>query len=178
MNEFIEKNSRLLRIYCVVAKCIGWFLLLVGVLLFAYAIWGIYTINAGQIRTVQQRESIEISTYVSLTHAFDCAIPGLLAFSISQLLVYIIRPEIKAGLMLRLADKLCYIYVVVLIVEAFISANSWFANPQLLEVSQRYRVLFIEALLSPLPAKIILLIGAGVIIRRLLPVIEESKTLV
>jgi glucan phosphoethanolaminetransferase (alkaline phosphatase superfamily) len=178
MNEFIEKNSRLLRIYCVVAKCLGWFLLLVGAIWFAYAIWGIYTINAGQIRTAQQRESIEISTYFSVTHAFDFVILGLLAFSISQLLVYIIRPEVKAGLMLRLADKLCYIYVVVLIVGAFATANSWFANPQFVEVSQRYRMLFIQPLLSPLPAKIILLIGAGVIIRRLLPVIEESKTLV
>jgi hypothetical protein len=177
MNEFIEKNSRLLRTYCVVAKCVGWFLLLVGTLWFAYAIWGIYTINAGQITTAQQRESIEISTF-SVTHAFDFVIPGLLAFSISQLLVYIIRPEVKAGLMLRLADKLCYIYVVVLIVGAFATANSWFANPQFVEVSQRYRMLFIQPLLSPLPAKIILLIGAGMIIRRLLPVIDESKTLV
>ena len=56
--------------------------------------------------------------------------------------------------------------------------RSWFANPQFVEVSQRYRMLFIQPLLSPLPAKIILLIGAGMIIRRLLPVIDESKTLV
>ena len=175
MNEFIEKNSRLLRIYCVVAKCLGWFLLMVGALFFTYAIPGIYTMNAG---TTQQRKSIEVSTYFSLTHAFDFVILGLLAFSISQLLVYIIRPEVKAGLMLRLADKLCYIYVVVLIVGAFATANSWFANPQFVEVSQRYRMLFIQPLLSPLPAKIILLIGAGMIIRRLLPVIDESKTLV
>jgi glucan phosphoethanolaminetransferase (alkaline phosphatase superfamily) len=178
MNEFIEKNSRLLRIYCVVAKGVGWFLLLVGALFFAYAIPGIYTINAGQIRTAQQRQSIEVSTYFSLTHAFDFVILGLLAFSISQLLVYIIRPEVKAGLMLRLADKLCYIYVVVLIFEAFVTANSWLSNPKFVEVSQCYRMLIIAPLLSPLPAKIILLIGAGVIIRRLLPVIEESKTLV
>jgi hypothetical protein len=178
MNEFIEKNSRLLRIYCVVAKVVGWFLLLAGILWFAYAIWGIYTINAGQIRTAQQRELIEVSTYLSVTHAFDFVIPGLLAFSISQLLVYIIRPEVKAGLMLRLADKLCYIYVAVLIVEALLGVNSCFANPKFLEVSQSYRMLFIQPLLSPLPAKIILLIGAGMIIRRLLPVIDESKTLV
>jgi hypothetical protein len=178
MNEFIEKNSRLLRIYCVVAKGVGWFLLLVGALWFAYGISGIYTINAGQIRTAQQRESIEVSTYFALTHAFDFVILGLLAFSISQLLVYIIRPEVKVGLMLRLADKLCYIYVVVLIFEAFVAANLFFLNPIFVEVSQFYRMLFIAPLLSPLPAKIILLIGAGVIIRRLLPVIEESKTLV
>ena len=175
MNEFIEKNSRLLRIYCVVAKVVGWFLLLAGTLWLAYAIWGIYTINAGQIRTAQQRQSIEVTTYLSLTHAFDFVILGLLAFSISQLLVYIIRPEVKAGLMLRLADKLCYIYVVVSIVSAFVTA---FTNSKLLEASQCYRMLFIAPLLSPLPAKIILLIGAGMIIRRLLPVIDESKTLV
>ena len=175
MNEFIEKNSLLLRTYCVVAKGVGWFFLLVGALFFAYAIPGIYTMNAG---TAQQRKSIELSTYLAFTHAFDFVILGLLAFSISQLLVYIIRPEVKAGLMLRLADKLCYIYVVVLIFEAFIAATSFFANPQLVEVSQFYRMLFIAPLLSPLPAKIILLIGAGVIIRRLLPVIDESKTLV
>jgi hypothetical protein len=177
MNEFIEKNSRLLRIYCVIAKGVGWFLLLAGTLWLAYAISGIYIINAGQIKTAQQRELIEISTYTSLTHAFDFVIPGLLAFSVSQLLVYITRPEVKAGLMLRLTDKLCYIYTVVLIVEA-ITSNSYFANSKLLEVSPFYRVFFIELLLSMLPAKIILLIGTGVIIRRLLPVIDESKTLV
>jgi hypothetical protein len=178
MNEFIEKNSRLLRIYCVVAKCVGWFLLLAGTLWLAFAISGIYTINAGQSGTAQQRELLEISTYVSVTHAFDFVIPGLLAFSISQLLVYVIRPEVKAGLMLRLADKLCYIYVAVLIVEVFLGVYLFFTNPKFLEISQGYRAIFIQPFLNPLPAKIILLIGAGMIIRRLLPVIDESKTLV
>jgi hypothetical protein len=171
MNEFIEKNSRLLRIYCLIIRTIGCFLLVGGAL---GALSGLYMIHN---KTPHQGPSGTM-TLAYFTLACDFLLPGLLAFVISQLLDYLIKPEVKAGLMLRLADKLCYCYAAFLFVKIFTS-RLWVINNKYFEASQFYHMLFIQTILSiPLLAVVLVLIGAGVIIKRLLPVIDEAKTLV
>ncbi len=173
MNEFIEKNSRLLRIYCLVVRTIGWFLIAGGALWLTYALSGLYMIHN---KTPHQEPSGAI-TLACFTLACDFLLPGLLAFVISQLLDYLIRPEGKAGLMLRIADKLCYCYAAFIFIQTF--RTSLLVINKASETLQLYNLFFSQALLSiPIIAKILVLIGAGVIIRRLLPVIDESKTLV
>ena len=174
MNEFIEKNSRLLRMYCLVVRTIGWFLLVGGAIWLTYALSELYMIN----NKTPHQEPSGAMTLTCFTLACDFLLPGLLAFVISQLLDYLIRPEGKAGLMLRLADKLCYCYAAFLFVKIFTS-RLWVINNKYFEASQFYRMLFTQMILSiPLLAVILVLIGVGVIIKRLLPVIDESKTLV
>ena len=173
MNEFIEKNSRLLRMYCLVVRTIGWFLLAGGAMWLTYGFSGVYIIH----NKTQHQEAMKAMTLGCFTLACDFIIPGLLAFAISQLLIYITRPEGKAGLMLRIADKLCYCYAAFIFIQTF--RTSLLVINKASETSQLYNLFFGQALLSiPIIAKILVLIGAGVIIRRLLPVIDESKTLV
>jgi hypothetical protein len=77
-------------------------------------------------------------------------------------------------------DKLCYIYAIFLVLRAF-ALNYWLVHvkfPEIVGSSESARILLVQPLLGPTLAKVLLLIGVGMILHRLLPVIEESKTLV
>jgi len=50
--------------------------------------------------------------------------------------------------------------------------------PEITASSESAYILLVQPLLVPTVAKVLLLIGVGMILHRLLPVIEESKTLV
>lgn len=182
MKEFIEKHRRLLQAYCLIARILGWFLILGGVFWF-------FAIVTGKIVQAHQPDEqyIDLLLYIAYSYVYDFVIPGLLAFAIGGLLDYLIRPEARPHLILRIMDKLCYFYAVFLILRFFGAIQYfgnnpwWFVNFKFLTVSEMpasARLLLVQPLLGPTLAKVLLLIGVGMLLRRLLPVIEESKTLV
>ena len=91
-----------------------------------------------------------------------------------------------------MTDKLCYIYASFVVLRAFgavkafdtataFDAGLWCVNFSLLKVSgipESVQILLVQSLLGPSLGKVLLLVGIGIVLRRLLPVIEESKTLV
>ncbi len=178
MVQFIEKHRRLLQAYCFIARILGWFLVLGGVFWF-FAI-------AKESATGTDEQRIDVLLYILNSLAYDFVIPGFLAFAIAGLLDYLLRPEAKARLILRMTDKLCYIYAIFLTWRFCVTIlafgdDTWFINFKLLTVSkmsESARILLVQPLLVPTVAKVLLLIGVGMILHRLLPVIEESKTLV
>ncbi len=181
MNEFIERNSRLLRLYGIVARVIGWFLILGGIVWF----FAIVTRNVIEVPETDEQH-IDILLYIAYSFTYDFVIPGFLAFAVGGLLDYLLRPDAKPRLILRMTDKLCYIYAFFVILRAFgavkvFGASLWCVNFRLLaisEMSESARILLVQPLLGPSLAKVLLLVGIGMILHRLLPVIEESKTLV
>jgi hypothetical protein len=181
MTQFIEKHRRLLQAYCLIARIIGVFLLLGSVIWVFCFMKCLEAIPSGKIRTSEDaRELFEVVTYIATSVFYDFIIPGFLAFAIAGLLDYLLRPEAKPRLFLRITDKLCYIYAAFLILKA-ISLNFWFERLTITgipEISEQTRLLLVQPLLVTTLAKILLLIGIGMILHRLLPVIEESKTLV
>ena len=181
MTQFIEKHRRLLQAYCLIARILGWVLILGGVFWVFCFMKCLQTIPSDKIRTPEDaREVFDVVTYIGMSVFYDFIIPGFLAFAIGGLLDFLLRTEAKPRLVLRITDKLCYIYAAFLILKA-ISLNFWFERltfTEIPEISEQTRILLVQPLLVTTLAKILLLIGIGMILHRLLPVIEESKTLV
>jgi len=180
MVQFVEKYRRLLQAYCLIARILGWFLILGGVFWFFAVVGRVWVI------TVEEQQQIDFLLYIAYSFVYDFVIPGFLAFAIGGLLDYLLRPKAKPPLILGMTDKLCYIYAFFLILKFFgaikaFGASLWCVNFKLLaipEMSESARILLVQPLLGPTLAKVLLLIGVGMILHRLLPVIEESKTLV
>lgn len=179
MVQFVKKYRRLLQAYCLIARILGWLLILGGVFWFFAIVGNLWGIE-------EEQQQIDFLLYVVSALVYDFVIPGFLAFAIGGLLGYLLRPKAKPPLILGMMDKLCYIYAAFLILKFFsaikaFGSSLWFVNFKLLaipEMSESARILLVQPLLGPTLAKVLLLIGVGMILHRLLPVIEESKTLV
>jgi hypothetical protein len=186
MVQFIEKHRRLLQAYCLIARILGWLLILGGVF-WVFAIGKIWEFAFVKIMGIEEQQpdfilysALTFALYIASSFIYDFVILGFLAFAIAGLLDYLLRPEAKPPLILGMTDKLCYIYAIFLILKAYV-ASSWFVKFKFLaisETSESARILLVQPLLAPTLAKVLLLIGVGMILHRLLPVIEESKTLV
>jgi hypothetical protein len=178
MTQFIEKHRRLLQAYCLIARIVGWLLILGGLF------WFMAIARGSAPGTDEQWFNILL--YIVSCLVYDFFIPGFLAFAIGGLLDYLLRPMTKPPLILRMTDKLCYFYAVFLIIKPLFAIKAFgndylFVNFKMLaitELSESTRMLLLQPLLGPTLAKVLLLIGIGMILHRLLPVIEESKTLV
>lgn len=169
MNEFIERNRVLLKLYCIVARIIGWLLIAGGFF------WFLATISSIDTSTEVRPEGL---LYVISSMLFDFMLPGLVALMVMQFIDYLFEDRAKPGWLLGMADWLLYAYAVFVAVRAFLRYmwySDWYAQEISLEVS---RLLFVQPFLLPTVAKILILVGLAQIIRRLIPAIEESKTLV
>jgi len=179
MKEFIEKHRRLLQAYCLIARILGWLLILGGV----FWIFAIVKTLEKISKTIEEQHLdfvLYLSSSLASNVAYDFVIPGILAFAIAGLLDYLLRPKAKPPLILGMTDKLCYFYAIFLILRAF-ALNFWLTRvkfPEIMASSETIRILLMQPLLGPTVAKVLLLVGVGMILHRLLPVIEESKTLV
>ena len=169
MNEFIEKHRTLLKLYCIVARIIGWLLIIGGVF------WFILTASSFDIDGSVRPEGL---LYLISSMLFDFMLPGLIALGVMQFIRYVFEDTDKPGCILRNADRLFYMYAVFLTLKSYFKYRfftEWYAEAISLEPS---RLLFIQPFLLPTVAKVLILVGLGQVIRRIIPVIEESKTLV
>jgi hypothetical protein len=169
MNEFIEKNRALLKLYCVVARIIGWLLIIGGVF------WFILTASSFDTDGSDRPEGL---LYLISSMLFDFMLPGLIAIGVMQFIRYVFEDTDKPGCILRNADRLFYMYAVFLTLKSYFKYCFFtvgYAEAISLESSH---LLFIQPFILPTIAKVLILVGLGQITRRIMPVIEESKTLV
>ncbi len=178
MKKFFERNERLLRFYCVVGRVIGWLMLIGGVLWFSVLV--INGVGKGSIEDSSELLSAELLLFMISAMLFGFLLPGLVALGVTQLITYFYEPQAKPGLIIRRADKILYAYGVFLVIRAYY-AYWWVVHVKFMEPTSELGIsnlLFAQPFILPTIAKVLILIGAGLILRRLLPVIEESKTLV
>ena len=164
MNEFIEKNKRLLNIYCVTARVIGWTILV------AVGVW-VALILAGLGGSNQDSKGFLLRSVPAFIFAY--MLPGLITLGVAQFMQYLFEREYRPGWILRYGDKILYLYAVAQIVFdvlRHVHAVKIFAHLQVWPMTVLPMLL--------LAAKVLILVGLAQMLRRLLPVIEESKTLV
>ena len=165
MNEFIERNRGLLRFYCVVARIIGWLILVLGGI---YTVWYLLEPLWSSVKWE--------ALFPFLPHILKFML-GLIVLGVAQFMRYLFDSEYKPGLILRYGDKILYIFAVVMIGQAV-----WQHVFTIILMGRPYNfyrmapwhllvVLFIGA-------KMLVLVGLAQIMQRIMPVIEESKTLV
>ncbi len=175
MNEFIEKNRRLLKFYCMATRIFGWVLICGGTIWFLLFVLVTLAVSdaAGSIGWPYTLDNFVYSTS---SYVFEFVLLGLIALVVAQLIRYLLESEYTPGYILRFGDKILYVYAALLI-----SQNTliyYILHLGLLSTLRPGRFLLIQPLIVPLAAKILILVGLGQILRRILNVIEEAKTLV
>jgi hypothetical protein len=175
MNEFIEKNRQLLKTFSIAARVIGWVLILGGSIWFLLFVLCILAVSdaAGSLGWPYTNENF---LYASSAFVFDFVFLGLLVLIIGQLIKYTLETEYKPGWLLRFGDKILYVYALAVICRAIL--RYCILHTDLLEKFGSGRLLFIQPIVVPLAAKALIIVALGMLLRRVLPVIEESKTLV
>ena len=158
-----------MKLYCVVSAIIGWLLVIGGVF------WFILTASSFETNLAERPEGL---MYLISSMLFDFVLPGLIALGVMQFIRYLFQDTDKPGRLLCMADWLFYLYAVFLIFKAYfkyIMYSNWYAEAISLETSH---LLFVQPFILPTVAKVLILVGLGQILRRIIPVIKESKTLV
>jgi hypothetical protein len=175
MNEFIEKNRRLLKFYCTAARIFGWVLICGGTIWFLLFVLLTLAVDdaAG---TIGWPHTLDNFVYSTSSYVFEFALLGLVALLVAQLIKYMLESEYIPGYILRFGDMILYVYAALLIVQN--TLIYYVLNRECLSTLKPGHLIFVKPLIVPLATKVLILVGLGQILRRLLNVIEESKTLV
>ena len=168
MNAFIEENKGLLQNCYVCANVLGWLMLIFGCL----AAVGHSFALISRIGDWEMFKEYYISS-VSWNVINGIAV-GLLALGIGQFIQFICDKDYQPGLILRNAGKLIGIYAglfVVSVILHFITRFTYWEN--WVEVTVRVLAHVVWGV-----GKVMLLVAVVLILKRIMPVIEESRTLV
>jgi len=122
----------------------------------------------------------ELILFLISAMIFDFLLPGLVALGVTQLIKYFYEPQAKPGLIIRRADIILYAYGIFLVIKAYYT-YWWVVQVKFIEPTSELGIsnlLLAQPFILPTIAKVLILVGTGLLLHRLLPVIEESKTLV
>jgi hypothetical protein len=101
---------------------------------------------------------------------------GLVALGVAQFIKYVFAHQDQPTFLLRIGDKILYIYAGFLILGAILT---WVFQMMVIKATAIPTfIISFAGLLLPATVKALILIGLGKILKRVIPVIEESKTLV
>lgn len=175
MDALFEQNRQLRKFYCLIAQIIGWLVLLMGAGGFALSL--VWT-SLGKDQTVPKKMLLIMSEH----SWFAILLTGLAALGLVQFIRYLFEGRYQPGWILRYADKLLYLCAAIVIIKTvglnirmlkFVDLSYFHFNP--LPV---YRWLLYTVLPSSLLAvtRLLILLGLAQVLRRLIPVIRESKT--
>jgi hypothetical protein len=171
MSEFIEKNRPLLRSYCLGARIIGWLLLVSALVQVIVAPFSGFLDVSGELRPYMIYRLCQqtLVGYVLL---------GLVLLGLAQFVRYLYESEYRRGLILRHGDMVLYLYALALVVNPILyyyfrmkTIGSTYANTDSL-------FLYLLIVLLPAIAKALILVGTAKVLKRMVPMVEESKTLV
>jgi hypothetical protein len=175
MTNFIEKNAALLKFYSIAARIIGWVLICGGTiwfLLFALCILAARD-AAGELRWPHETENVMYATSAAI---FDFVFPGLIALVLAQLARRLVQDEYQPGRLLRFGDIILYAYAGLVICRAALTYYIWRVG--LLGNYTAGHLLFVQPMVIPVIAKVLIIAGLAYVLRRVLPIIEEWKSLV
>jgi len=172
MNEFIEKNERFLRLCCNVARFSGLFLIAFAAFILIPILWlGVFCDGSF---VAHSTEIIQTLPRVVLRIVF----PAFLLLGIEQLIRCLIDINFKPNWILRFGDKIIYLYAIILLIN-FIYTTMYINKmiyPSTHNISYVLSIFLPSAIFTFF--KILLWICIGLVLRRIVPIIEESKALV
>lgn len=170
MNTFIEQNKKLLLFYYWAARIGGWVFLAMAALTF----FGKSVALASRLGDMD--EFHRFCQHDVPWGMFSNVLPtGFLVLGVSQLIWYLLETEHKPRWILRHAHQLLYAYTAIWIGyycwAGAIDVQRHFNEPH----DFPWRMILLAVFIV---IKLLALIGVAEILRRMLPVIEESRTLV
>ena len=171
MNAFIEKNQKLFKFYYIALRLSGWILLTLGVC--GYALTIILVRNLG----IKAYGAIAINMPLRSLHLI---LFGILGLGIAQLIQYLHGEKSEPGFILRHGSKFLYAYVALILAVMIMRNVTTVMHLQNSDVKNASLLYFSTSITSVVlfAAKALILIGVGQFLKRIMPVIEESRTLV
>lgn len=170
MNEVTEKNKRLLKFYCETLRTIASVILILQ--LIAVCTMTIFTLLSkfGYWPGTKSFNMAIITFFPSYLKAifFWIGILGL-----AQFVKYLYESDYLPGWILRHGDMFFYLYAFLTILEGVWIYMTNDHSPSLYTLAIK-----ISGSALGTAVKVMVLVGLGQILRRLMPVIEESKSLV
>ncbi len=173
MNEFIEKNRRLLKFYCETLRTIG-SVILILVFLGGFAMTIIALLSKFGYWPAPAPNLFHMYMMIVRLPSFLKGIffwIGILG--LAQFIKYLVERNYKPGWILRHGEMFFYLYALLTILEAV-----WIYMTNYHSPSFDIRVDVIFVTVFSIVVKVMALVGLGRILRHLMPVIEESKSLV
>jgi hypothetical protein len=170
MNEFIDKNRRSLRFLCDALHSIGQVVLILGML----GVFAIITLLLlSKFGYWQAPEGFKMILKMPLG-AFNILFIGIGVLGLSQFIKYLVDKDYKPGWILRHGELFCYLYALLTILSVV-----WVYTIDPFDRSEHMnKSLPILIVVFSTTVRVLILVGLGQILRRILPMIEESKTLV
>lgn len=165
MNAFIEKNRHLLQIYYQSARIIGWALIVFSPFGTSMAFSGESYMTKNILEFLYTLQSITLNPLIL----------GLLLIGIAQFIHCISDTEYKPGWILKNGRIVLYAAAFIVLMDCFINYLFFSFISYSMETA-KFSNLF--TFFIPAAIKILILIGLGRILNRILPVIEESKAIV
>lgn len=172
LNNVIEKNKRYLRFCSYIAQFSGLLLLLLGFISFFSLLWNSYSIDQ-----LPKYYVALVCKSISL-YIFRFVFPGLFLLGINQLIKYLIDINFKPSWILKFSDKIIYLYVALVIINfIFFSIYQREYLTDAIASQHHYLTTLIPSAIFT-SVKALLWIGMAQVLRRIVPIIEESKALV
>ncbi|MHC4558657.1 MAG: hypothetical protein ACYTFW_14450 [Planctomycetota bacterium] len=170
MNEFIKKNKSLLRSYRLITRIIGWMLLIVALVIAVVKLLSGFDMD-DQLRFYMIYRLIQglVLSYVLL---------GLILLGLAQFVRYLYQSEYQPGLILRHGDKVLYLYALALIINPILD---YFYRMKIIGMTYANTdslFLYLLIILLPAIARALIFVGMAKVLKRMIPMVEESKTLV
>lgn len=165
MNEFIEKNRRLLHFYCVAARTIGWSLLIVAVVVVFVKLFSGFPKYASYMW-------FHLCKQVTMSFV----LLGIVLLGLSQFVRYLYENDYQPGWLLRHGNKVLYLYAVALIISPVL--QYYFQMTLIKNANMIFLLQYFLSVVLPAVAKGLIFVGMGHILQRIVPILEESKTLV
>jgi len=173
MHKAIEENRRLLEFCYSGTRFIGGMLLFVGSILVAVLFLGLIA----KVNVNQGNMKYEVPTII-----LKLMFPGVLLLGVAQFLKCLFEAGHKPSWILRYGNRILYLYAVLLI------GNRIWGFVRLMEIGEKsyfdffafapwvLLVAYLPSLLV-LAAKVLILVGLGQIMQRIImPIIEDSRT--
>jgi len=164
----MDKKLKLLSGLCTAIACIGWILIIGG------WFWLIVFFTQANTGASLELSEIQFLFYGISALSFDFFFVGLGAVIVARLTKFIFERESTPTLMLRCGDKILYLFAVLAVLWAVFRHLIFAVTIE----DATARFLYEQPALLPTLGKVIILILLGQILKRLLPVIQEYKSLV
>ena len=169
LNNAIEKNKRYLRFCSCVAQFSGLLLLFLGFISIVMMLW-----NFCQPDRFPKYD-IALAYKIISPFIFRQVFPGLFLLGISKLITCLIDINFKPNWILKSSDKIIYLYVVLLIINFIFF--SIYQTEAIVASPHHYLTTWIPSAIFT-SVKALLWVGMAQVLRRIVPIIEESKSLV
>jgi hypothetical protein len=175
MDEFIEKNRRLLHFYCETLRTIGSVILILQLLVVcAMTIFALLSkFGYWPAPYWPAHKTFNMFIIAWLPSYLKAIVFWIGILGLAQFIKYLFERNYKPGWILRHGDMFFYLYALLTILEAvWIYMTNYHSPSSDIRVDMGFVTVF------SIVVKVMALVGLGRILRHLMPVIEESKTLV